>query len=119
MSNEHKHDDQHKDQQVESHDHELGHIVPFKIYVTVFSALLALTVITVVAAKAPIFHFGNTINLVVAMLIASVKAGVVALFFMHLKYENPITWMYVFFPIFLLFIMMAGIFIDNPMRSLP
>lgn len=115
MSNEHKHDnhDEH------GHEHELGHIVPFKIYVTIFSSLIALTVLTVVVAKAPIFHFGNTINLVVAMLLASLKAGLVALFFMHLKYENPITWMYVFFPIFLLFIMMAGIFIDNPMRTLP
>ncbi len=115
MSNEHKHDNQ----DVESHDHELGHIVPFKIYVTIFSSLIALTILTVVVAKAPIFHFGNTINLIVAMLLASVKAGLVSLFFMHLKYENPITWMYVFFPIFLLFIMMAGIFIDNPMRTLP
>ena len=65
------------------------------------------------------FEFGPAVNLIIAMGVASLKAGLVALFFMHLKYESPVTWMYVLFPIFLLFIMMAGIFIDDPMRVLP
>ena len=102
-----------------SDNHELGHIVPFKTYLTVFIALIILTVLTVVLAKAEMFEFGPAINLIIAMGVASLKAGLVALFFMHLKYENPVTWMYVLFPIFLLFIMMAGIFIDNPLRELP
>lgn len=98
-----------------SHDisHELGHIVPVPVYAKVLVALLILTGITVGVAH---YNFGNW-NIIVAMLVASVKAGLVTLFFMHLKYESPITWLYVLFPIVLLMVMLGGIFIDNPLRS--
>jgi cytochrome c oxidase subunit 4 len=96
-----------------SHHHgELGHVVPLKVYVTVLILLLILTVVTVAISRV---DFGNW-NLVVAMLIASVKAGFVALFFMHLKYENPLVWLYVVFPIVLLGTMLFGVFIDQPLR---
>jgi len=95
--------------------HELGHVIPFKLYLTVFATLVGLTVITVAASHV---DFGaGWANVVIAMLIASVKAGLVALFFMHLKYENPITWLYVAFPILLIFIMLGGVFLDNPNRG--
>ena len=55
-------------------------------------------------------------HLVTAMVIASIKAGLVALFFMHLKYENKFTWLYAFLPLILLAIMITGLFIDNPYR---
>jgi cytochrome c oxidase subunit 4 len=96
----------------ENHHGELGHILPFRVYVTVLIALLVLTVITVAVSRV---DFG-ALNIVIAMLIASVKALVVALFFMHLKYENPLTWLYAFFPIFLLFLLIGGLFLDNPFR---
>lgn len=101
-------------------DHgELGHILPHSVYRNVLIALLVLTVITVlVSAKANFVEFGAW-SLVIAMLIASVKAGVVALYFMHLKYENPVTWLYVAFPIILLATLMGGVFIDNPVRIDP
>ena len=95
--------------------HELGHMLPFKMYLNIFLALVVLTIITVAASHV---DFGaGWANVVIAMLIASVKAGLVALFFMHLKYENPITWLYVAFPILLIFIMLAGVFVDNPNRG--
>lgn len=92
--------------------HELGHIIPRKVYTMVLCALLFLTIITVWVAQ---FDFGNW-NIVVAMVVASIKAGLVTLFFMHLKYENKVTWLYVIFPIMLLFIMIGGVFSDNPFR---
>lgn len=98
------------------HHSELGHIVPYKTYLTVFISLIILTVITVVVAKVEFFNFGEVLNLALALFIASIKAGLVALFFMHLKYENPLTWLYAFFPIFLLFLLIGGVFIDNPLR---
>ena len=71
---------------------ELGHILPFKVYVNVLIALIVLTVITVgVSAKANFVEFGQW-SLVIAMVVASIKAMIVALFFMHLKYENLVTW---------------------------
>lgn len=105
----------HHHSDADSHSHELGHILPFKVYASVFGALLVLTVITVAASRV---DFGNW-NLVVAMLIASVKAMIVALFFMHLKYEKPTTWLYAAFPIILLGLLLAGVFIDNPYRNDP
>ena len=88
--------------------YDLGHIVPYKMYVTVIISLAILTIITVAVSRV---DFG-TMNLVVAMLIASVKAALVVMFFMHLKYESPVTWLYVLFPIVLLAIMLGFNFVD-------
>lgn len=97
-------------------DHgELGHIVPFKIYLKVFLSLVVLTILTVIAAKWDALDFGE-LNIAIALIIASIKASIVALYFMHLKYENPLTWLYAAFPLILLVIMMGGIFIDSPLR---
>lgn len=99
-----------------AHDHDgPGHVLSFKVYFSVFIALLILTVVTVAAAYV---DFG-VFNMVIAMLIASTKAGIVALFFMHLKYEDPMTWLYAFFPILLLATLIGGVFIDNPLRATP
>jgi cytochrome c oxidase subunit 4 len=98
-----------------SHGNGLGHILPFNVYVSVFVALIVLTIVTVAASQV---DFGS-MNVVIALLIASVKAMLVALFFMHLKYENPVTWLYAAFPLIILAIMLAGLFIDNPYRALP
>lgn len=67
----------------EKHTH---HIIPFSVYMKVITALLILTVVTVAAARV---DFG-AMNTVIAMLIASVKAGLVLAFFMHLKYDDRI-----------------------------
>lgn len=67
-----------------SQDGHTQHILPLKMYLSIGSILLALTVITVWVAQ---YDLG-TINLLVAMIIAVTKATLVALFFMHLKYTN-------------------------------
>lgn len=95
--------------------HDLGHIIPFSVYASVCGALLVLTIITVWVAQ---IDFG-VMNIVVAMIIASIKATLVALFFMHLKYENPVTWLYAFFPLFLLALLIGALFLDNPYRTDP
>lgn len=101
----------------EPHNHPPSevHHLPFSLYVTVLVTLLVLTAVTVFVAG---IDFGKW-NLVVAMLIASVKATIVGLFFMHLKYENPLIWIYVVFPIVLVAVMLSGVFIDNPTRYVP
>ncbi len=60
------------------------HILPLKVYLSVGAALIVLTAITVAVSQ---FNFGPY-NLLVAMLVAAAKATLVALFFMHLKYDN-------------------------------
>jgi cytochrome c oxidase subunit 4 len=66
------------------HTHEHG----WKGYLYILLILLVLTVITVAAAQV---NFGSsTANVVIAMTIATIKASLVALFFMHLKDDKPI-----------------------------
>lgn len=61
------------------------HIVPFRVLAAVFGALLVLTVLTVAATKVDL---GNW-NLWLAMGIATVKAALVVLYFMHMRYDHP------------------------------
>jgi cytochrome c oxidase subunit 4 len=61
---------------------------PVKTYTLVLLALLALTVITVTASK---IQFGSgLVNAVVALGIATLKASLVGLYFMHLRYDKPV-----------------------------
>tara|TARA_Y100000590_G_scaffold302298_1_gene340793 strand:- start:124 stop:567 length:444 start_codon:yes stop_codon:yes gene_type:complete len=60
------------------------HIIPLKVYFMVFGALMFFTVLTVLATKIDLGSF----NIVLAMLIATIKAVLVLLFFMHLYYDN-------------------------------
>jgi cytochrome c oxidase subunit IV len=69
-------------------EHGLSHIMSPKILLGVWAALIALTIITVVTATNPIFNFGMYPNLVIAMIIATIKASLVCLFFMHLLYDR-------------------------------
>lgn len=56
----------------------------YKIFVSIWGALLLLTGVTVYAAQIDLGFF----NVVVALSIATVKASLVTLIFMHLKYES-------------------------------
>lgn len=62
------------------------HIVRSRSYAYVWLALLALTATTVTVAR---FHL-TKYAIIVAILIATSKAGLVITYFMHLKYEPVI-----------------------------
>lgn len=96
---------------------DLGHIVEPKVFLRVLAILLVLTIVTVlVAPSVSGVNFGGW-NIIIAMVIATIKATLVLMYFMHLKYEDNITLLYFVFPVVLLFTLMAGIFIDNPFRD--
>jgi len=82
------------------------HILPLSTYLTVGSLLLLLTAITVIVSQ---FHFGPY-NLLVAMLIAATKASLVALYFMHLKYDNKL-----YATVFVLSVVFLAIFVTLTM----
>ncbi len=65
--------------------HGLAHTASVKVLLTTGGALMVLTVITVLATKVDL---GGNINLALAMAIAAIKATLVVLFFMHLKYDK-------------------------------
>ncbi len=69
------------------------HVVPVRTYVAVFAALMVLTLLTVAAARvdlgAPVvLGVALPSNVIVAMAIAVLKAVLVVLFFMHVKYSG-------------------------------
>ena len=64
-----------------------AHATAASTYAKVLGTLLVLTVITVLAAG---FSFGSW-NVIIALGIASVKASLVALFFMHLRHDKPMS----------------------------
>jgi len=66
-----------------SHDH---HIIPKSILLKVFGALIVLTVITYGAAQISL----GVLEVPVAIAIATVKGTLVVMFFMALKYDNPV-----------------------------
>ncbi len=77
-----------------------------KLYTGILIALLILTGITVGAAY---IDLGSG-NVVVALIIATIKASLVALFFMHLRWEKPVNSIiavagFLFLGIFLMFCM--------------
>jgi cytochrome c oxidase subunit 4 len=69
----------------DDHDHGVGHVVPVRILVATGFALLVLTWITVAIAE---IDLGEA-NIYVALAVAVVKATLVALFFMHLRWDRP------------------------------
>jgi cytochrome c oxidase subunit 4 len=69
----------------DEHHHGLAHTASIKVLVGTGGTLLLLTLVTVLATKV---DFGANINLAIAMFIAVVKATLVILFFMHLKYDK-------------------------------
>jgi cytochrome c oxidase subunit 4 len=67
-----------------------AHVVPLKTYLAIFGALMAGTALTVLIA----FQDLGPMNTVVALAIAGVKALLVVLWFMHVKYSSRLTWLF-------------------------
>ncbi len=65
--------------------HDEPHVVSFGLLAAVFAVLLVLTALTVGAWMVDL----GPLNIAIAVGIAAVKASVVALYFMHLRWDNP------------------------------
>jgi cytochrome c oxidase subunit IV len=85
------------------------HITTNKTYLIVWIALMILTATTVYVSY---INFG-IFNIVIALVIASIKATIVALYFMHLKFEDSITWVFALFPLTLLALLIAMTMTDT------
>jgi cytochrome c oxidase subunit IV len=87
-----------------------------KIYMMVFGALAVLTVVTVAVSY---LHMPVGPAIAIALLIASIKASLVALFFMHLKGEvRTVVWTLLLTAIFFLALMTIPFswYLDGPMH---
>jgi cytochrome c oxidase subunit 4 len=90
------------------------HIVPVRVYLTIFLILLAGTALTAVVA---FFNFPGPLNAIVALTIAVFKATAVVLYFMHARYSSRLIWLIVGSAIFWLVILFALTFSDYSTRS--
>jgi cytochrome c oxidase subunit 4 len=91
----------------------VGHIVPAKLYVTIWAILMVLTLTTVLVSEVPLGPF----NIVVALLIATLKGTLVVLFFMHLRYSPKLTMATVVAAMFFLFLLLGLTMTDYLTRA--
>src|SRR4029077_7822315 len=92
------------------------HILPKRVYYTIFGILMLGTYLTVQIA---FFDLGR-LNTVVALTIAVIKATLVVLFFMHVKYSTRLTWVVVLGSIFwlgIMFVLTMGDYLTRVWRT--
>ena len=101
------------------HDDQIGHIVPVKFLVLICCILLFLTAVTVWVSW---FDFADIniseLNIIVAMFVATIKATIVGLYFMHLRWDCPVIgFIYVF--AILLVVLFIGLALTDTMEYQP
>jgi cytochrome c oxidase subunit IV len=93
------------------------HIVSPKIYILIFAALMILTFSTVYAATVDLNQYYAGLNVIVALVIATCKATLVILFFMHAYYSSKRTQLIIISGFFWLAIMLFLTLGDYASRS--
>ena len=94
-----------------------GHIVSPKIYILIFTALVILTATTVYAATVDLNEHYAGLNVIVALVIATCKAFLVVLFFMHAYYSTKRTQLIIIAGVFWLATMLFLTLGDYATRS--
>jgi cytochrome c oxidase subunit IV len=97
----------------EEHFDPMSHLVPVSLYVGIWAALMIFTALTVFAARLELHVF----NIVVALLIATIKGTLVVLFFMHLRYSTKLTMATVVAAMFFLFLLLGLTMTDYLTRA--
>jgi cytochrome c oxidase subunit 4 len=90
------------------------HIVQPRIYILIFLSLMVGTGLTVIAA---LYDFPGPLNAIVALTIATIKATLVVLYFMHVRYSGRLIWLVISSALFWLAIMFAITFSDYSSRG--
>ncbi len=89
------------------------HVVPVRVYLAVFTALMFLTVATVAVWRMDLGVFATPVALGIAVL----KAVLVILFFMHVKYNNKLTQLVAASGFFFLVILFGITILDYAARG--
>ena len=90
------------------------HIVSRKVYFAIFGALMVFTALTVYVA---FLDLGGAVNTVVALTIAVIKATLVVLYFMHVRYSTRLIWVIVvagFFWLGIMFVFTLSDYLTRP-----
>ena len=91
----------------------MAHIASVKSYVGIFLLLMVLTTVTVLVAYVNL----GQLNKVVALGIATLKATLVILYFMHVKYSSRLTKVVIMSGFFFLIILLALTMVDYGSRE--
>ena len=91
------------------------HILPKRTYYAIYGVLILCTYLTVQIA---FFNLGP-LNTIAALVIAVLKAVLVILFFMHVKYSSRLTWVVVIAAFFWLGILLGLTMSDYATRPVP
>jgi len=91
------------------------HVVPVRVYVTVFVCLMVLTATTVSVAYVNLGAF----NTLVALTIAVSKMLLVVTFFMHVRYSSALTKVMIAAGVIWLMLLMAFTLADTGTRNIP
>jgi cytochrome c oxidase subunit 4 len=89
------------------------HVLPLKTYYAIFASLIVLTGLTVWVATIDL----GELNVIVALTIACIKALLVILFFMHVRYSSKLTWVFVAAGFFWFLILIAFTMADYQSRA--
>lgn len=89
------------------------HVLPKDTLLKVFGALIVLTIITVAVAYVPL----GPLNVPVAITIAATKATLVVMFFMALKYDNPVNGLTFTVGIIMVVVFIVFTMIDTAFRG--
>jgi cytochrome c oxidase subunit 4 len=89
------------------------HVLSVRTNLTVFGVLLALLVLTIAVAYIDL----GVMAIPVAMAIATVKAVLIMLYFMHVRFSSRLIWIFSGAAVFWLFILLALSFNDYLVRG--
>ena len=79
-------------------------------YAAIFWSLLILTIVEIVVAN---LHAAKPLLVVTLVFLAIIKASLVALFYMHLKFEKYVIYVIVLFPLFLAVVLTVMVLSDK------
>ncbi len=94
-------------------DHEKQHIVSYKQNIIIWGILLVLTVITVSVSTLDLI----SLAVATAISIATIKAVIVALYFMHLKYDKKILGIFMLITMLVFISVLLLTFLDFGFRQ--
>ena len=80
-------------------------------YGKIFWALLILTILELTVAN---LHLAKSVTILTLVFLAIVKAALVALFYMHLKFEKLLLYIIITIPLILSFILTLLVMTDAP-----
>jgi len=93
-------------------NHEKQHIVSYKQNIIIWGILLVLTVVTVTVSTVDL----KSLAVAVAIAVATIKAIIVALYFMHLKYDKKILGIFMLVTMLVFVVVLLLTFLDFGLR---